>query len=168
MGEEGQVISCHSLAAWTEQLHKCNDSKILGSVRSWFRKLPPGTIDSFDDLSRLFIANFMSYQWFNQPVLEVEDPSDKVVVMAIMEVLRLGPLFDSLLKNVSKILSTLQSKADKYIVAEELAEVNEGGEEEVDAMPTFVFLKEGKLVDRVVGAKKDELQQAIAEHMNSS
>lgn len=34
----------------------------------------------------------------------------------------------------------------------------------VDAMPTFVFLKEGKLVDKVVGAKRDELQQTIAKH----
>ncbi|KAL7244922.1 hypothetical protein ACSBR2_000294 [Camellia fascicularis] len=32
------------------------------------------------------------------------------------------------------------------------------------AMPTFVFVKEGKIVDRVVGAKKDELQNTIAKH----
>ena len=42
--------------------------------------------------------------------------------MAMMEGLRLGPLFDSLSKNVPKTLSTLQSKADIYIAAEELAE----------------------------------------------
>ena len=34
----------------------------------------------------------------------------------------------------------------------------------VEAMPTFMFLKEGKIVDKVVGARKDELQQAIAKH----
>ncbi|GFY86202.1 thioredoxin H-type 1 [Actinidia rufa] len=34
----------------------------------------------------------------------------------------------------------------------------------VEAMPTFVFIKEGKLVDRVVGAKKEELQMAIQKH----
>jgi len=34
----------------------------------------------------------------------------------------------------------------------------------VEAMPTFLFLKEGKVVDKVVGAKKDELQQAIVKH----
>ena len=32
------------------------------SAMPWFRKLPPGTIDSFGGLSRLFVANFMSYQ----------------------------------------------------------------------------------------------------------
>ncbi|GFZ18564.1 hypothetical protein Acr_27g0003030 [Actinidia rufa] len=59
---------------------------------------------------------------FNQAILEVEDPSDKVIIMAMMEGLRPGPLFDSLSKNVPETLSALQSKADKYIAAEELAE----------------------------------------------
>ncbi|GFS37208.1 hypothetical protein Acr_00g0050650 [Actinidia rufa] len=59
---------------------------------------------------------------FNQAVLEVEDLSDKVVIMTMMEGLRSGPLFDSLSKNVPETLSTLQNKADKYIAAEELAE----------------------------------------------
>ena len=44
---------------------------------------------------------------FNQAVLEVETPSDKVVIMAMMEGLRPGPLLDSLSKNVPKKLSTL-------------------------------------------------------------
>ncbi|GFY97524.1 hypothetical protein Acr_12g0000650 [Actinidia rufa] len=106
-----------------------------------------GTIDSFGDLSRLFVANFMGclvrqknashlftihqqeakslkdyVKRFNQVVLEVEDRSNKVIIMAMMEALRPGPLFDSFSKNVPKTLSTLQSKADKYIGTEELAE----------------------------------------------
>nr|CAD1841762.1 unnamed protein product [Ananas comosus var. bracteatus] len=32
---------------------------------------------------------------------------------------------------------------------------------QVEAMPTFVFLKEGKAVDKLVGAVKDELQKKI-------
>ena len=59
---------------------------------------------------------------FNQAVLEVEDKSDKVVIMAMMEGLRPGILFDSLSKNIPATLSSLQSKVDKYITAEELAE----------------------------------------------
>ncbi|GFY95650.1 hypothetical protein Acr_10g0010350 [Actinidia rufa] len=62
---------------------------------------------------------------FNLAVLKVQDPSDKVVVMAMMEGLRLGPLFDSLLKNVLETLSTLQSKVDKYIAVEELADAKQ-------------------------------------------
>ncbi|KAK7321781.1 hypothetical protein VNO77_32715 [Canavalia gladiata] len=34
----------------------------------------------------------------------------------------------------------------------------------VEAMPTFLFLKEGELVDKVVGAKKEELQLTITKH----
>ena len=83
---------------------------LKGSTRSWFRKLSPGTIDSFSDLSRLFVANFMScrvrqknashlftvhqkegkslkdyIKRFNQAVVEVEDPSVKVVIMEMMK-----------------------------------------------------------------------------------
>ncbi|GFZ21098.1 hypothetical protein Acr_29g0002600 [Actinidia rufa] len=57
---------------------------------------------------------------FKQVVLEMEDASDKVVIMAMMEGLYLGPLFNSLSKNVLETQPALQSKADKYIVAKEL------------------------------------------------
>ncbi|GFS45972.1 hypothetical protein Acr_00g0099270 [Actinidia rufa] len=130
-----------------EVMCKAFSATLKGPARSWFRKLSPGTIDSFGDLSRLFVANFMScrnrqknashlftvhkketeslkdfVKRFNQAILEVEDPSDKVIIMAMMEGLRPGPLFDSLSKNVPETLSALQSKADKYIAVEELAE----------------------------------------------
>ena len=59
---------------------------------------------------------------FNQAILKVEDLSDKVVVMVIMEGIHPGPLSDSFSKNVLKTWLALQNKADKYITAEELAE----------------------------------------------
>ncbi|KAL0461651.1 UNVERIFIED_CONTAM: Thioredoxin H2 [Sesamum latifolium] len=34
----------------------------------------------------------------------------------------------------------------------------------VQAMPTFLLLKQGKEVERVIGAKKDELEQKILKH----
>ncbi|KAL0438507.1 UNVERIFIED_CONTAM: Thioredoxin H-type 1 [Sesamum latifolium] len=37
-------------------------------------------------------------------------------------------------------------------------------EYEVEAMPTFLFFKEGKVVDKIVGAKKEELQEKITKH----
>ncbi|GFZ17254.1 hypothetical protein Acr_26g0005240 [Actinidia rufa] len=126
-----------------EVMCKAFSATLKGPARSWFRKLSPGTIDSFGELSRLFVANFMScrnrqknashlftvhqketeslkdfVKRFNQAILEVEDPSDKVIIMAMMEGLRPGPLFDSLSKNVPETLSALQSKVDKYIAAE--------------------------------------------------
>ncbi|GFZ19568.1 hypothetical protein Acr_28g0002730 [Actinidia rufa] len=57
---------------------------------------------------------------FNQVMLEVEGANDKVIVMMMMEGLLPSPLFDSLSRNVPKTQSALQSKADKYIAAEEL------------------------------------------------
>ena len=34
----------------------------------------------------------------------------------------------------------------------------------IEAMPTFVFVKEGTILGKVVGAKKEELQQTIEKH----
>ncbi|GFZ16272.1 hypothetical protein Acr_25g0006810 [Actinidia rufa] len=138
-----------SLQEYTdEEMCKAFSTTLKGSTITWFRKLLPGTIDSFGELSRLFIANFMScrirqksvshlftvYQKdgesikeyvkrFNQAVLEVEDAGDKGVGVAMMERLCPCPLFDSLYKNIPTTLSALQSKANKYITAEESAEV---------------------------------------------
>ncbi|XP_068647931.1 thioredoxin H-type 1-like [Aristolochia californica] len=42
---------------------------------------------------------------------------------------------------------------------DELKEV--AAEWTVDAMPTFIFLKEGKEIDRLVGARKEELLKKI-------
>ena len=50
----------------------------------------------------------------------MEDPSGKMVVMAMMESLCPGPLFNSLSKSIPITLSALWSKVDKYIAVEEL------------------------------------------------
>lgn len=34
----------------------------------------------------------------------------------------------------------------------------------IEAMPTFLFLKEGELVDKIVGADKDKLTQTVEKH----
>ncbi|CDP21876.1 unnamed protein product [Coffea canephora] len=34
----------------------------------------------------------------------------------------------------------------------------------VQAMPTFILLKKGKAIDKIVGAKKEELQKKIEKH----
>ncbi|GFZ03277.1 hypothetical protein Acr_15g0018850 [Actinidia rufa] len=130
-----------------EVMCKAFFATLKGPARAWFRKLSPHTIDSFGDLNRLFVTNFISckvkkknvshlftihqkdgeslkdyVKCFNQAELEVEDASHKVEVMAMMEGLCPALLFDSLSSNVSETQSALQSKVDKYIVAEELAE----------------------------------------------
>ncbi|KAL3640920.1 hypothetical protein CASFOL_015888 [Castilleja foliolosa] len=37
-------------------------------------------------------------------------------------------------------------------------------EYKVEAMPTFLFIKEGKVVDTVVGARKEDLQVKVTTH----
>ncbi|XP_027915374.1 thioredoxin H2-like [Vigna unguiculata] len=37
---------------------------------------------------------------------------------------------------------------------------------QVQAMPTFILIKKGKVVDKVVGAKKEELQKLIEKHLS--
>ncbi|GFY87765.1 hypothetical protein Acr_05g0014040 [Actinidia rufa] len=105
-----------------EVMCKAFSATLKGPARSWFRKLSPGTVDSFGELSRLFVANFMSCR---KPTKECFPPvhrSPKRNRELERFRLRPGPLFDSLSKNVPETLSALQSKADKYIAAEELAE----------------------------------------------
>ncbi|CAL5386078.1 unnamed protein product [Camellia sinensis] len=48
------------------------------------------------------------------------------------------------------------------IDVDELSDVAE--EFGVEAMPTFVLVKQGKEVDKVVGAKKDELEKKVEKH----
>ena len=55
----------------------------------------------------------------------MKDPNNKVIVMAMIKGLHLGPLFDSLSKNVLKILSALQTKVDNYIAVEELTKAKQ-------------------------------------------
>ena len=68
---------------------------------------------------------------FNQAVLEVEDPSDKVVVMAMMEGLHLGPLFDSLSKNVPEPCQHSRARPTSTLQQRSWLRLNVGGEEEM-------------------------------------
>ncbi|XP_027178633.1 thioredoxin H-type [Coffea eugenioides] len=115
MAEEGQVISCHTVEAWTEQLQKGNDSKkliVVDFTASWCGPCR-------------FIAPFLA------------------------ELARKLPTVTFIKVDVDELKSVAQDWA-------------------VEAMPTFMFLKEGKIVDKVVGANKDLLQQGIAKHLSAA
>ncbi|KAG9139488.1 hypothetical protein Leryth_024051 [Lithospermum erythrorhizon] len=63
----------------------------------------------------------------------------------------------------------INTMADKYtdvdFVKIDVDEVPDVAKEyKVEAMPTFILLKQGKEVDRVIGAKKDELERKIQNH----
>ncbi|KAJ4965893.1 hypothetical protein NE237_017742 [Protea cynaroides] len=111
MAEEGQVIGCHTVEAWTEQLQKGNESKKLVVVD--------------------FTASWCGPCRFIAPVLaELAKKLPGVIFLKV---------------DVDELKSVATDWA-------------------VEAMPTFMFLKEGKIVDKIVGAKKDELQQKIQLH----
>ncbi|CAL1384112.1 unnamed protein product [Linum trigynum] len=67
---------------------------------------------------------------------------------------------------IAPILADLAKKMTHVIFlkvdVDNLTSVSE--QYDVEAMPTFLFFKEGKMVDKVVGAKKDELVAKIEQH----
>nr|GMD93772.1 thioredoxin H-type 1 [Ipomoea batatas] len=71
---------------------------------------------------------------------------------------------------IAPILADMAKKTPHVIFlkvdVDELKSVAE--DYKVEAMPTFVFLKEGNEVDRVVGAKKEELLCCITKHASAS
>ena len=115
MAEDGQVISCHSLNAWKEQIEKhknCSKLMVIDFTASWCGPCR-------------FIAPFLAE-------LAKKLPNVTFIKVDVDE---------------------LKSVAEEW---------------KVEAMPTFLFLKGGAKVGTVVGAKKDELQQTIAKHMDAA
>ncbi|CAA7399168.1 unnamed protein product [Spirodela intermedia] len=71
----------------------------------------------------------------------------RIITPILMELARRTPLVTFLKVDVD----------DLKTVAEEWG---------IEAMPTFLFLREGQLVDKMIGAKKEELQQKISQHQS--
>ncbi|KAI9200600.1 hypothetical protein LWI28_010310 [Acer negundo] len=109
--EEGQVISCHTIESWNEQLQKGLESKKLVVVDFTATWCPPCRL--------------------------------------------IAPVFSDLAKKLTNAIFLKVDVDELKSVAQDWA---------VEAMPTFIFLKEGKIVDKFVGAKKDELEMVVTKH----
>ncbi|KAE9588359.1 hypothetical protein Lal_00003184 [Lupinus albus] len=71
----------------------------------------------------------------------------------------IAPIFAEIAKKTPEVIFLKVDVDELKTVAEDWG---------VEAMPTFLFLKEGKVVDKVVGAKKEELQLTIVKHSTAS
>lgn len=69
-------------------------------------------------------------------------------------------------KLMEPVINAMSSKfADVEFIKIDVDELSDVAKEfGVRAMPTFVLLKQGKEVDRVVGADKDELKNKVEKH----
>ncbi|WOL08015.1 thioredoxin H1-like [Canna indica] len=68
----------------------------------------------------------------------------------------IAPIFAELAKKLPNVIFLKVDVDELKTVAQDWA---------IEAMPTFVFLKEGTIVDKIVGAQKDELPRKIEMHM---
>lgn len=70
---------------------------------------------------------------------------------------------------MAPVLAEIAKKTPELIFLKvDVDEVRPVAEEySIEAMPTFLFLKDGEIVDKVVGASKDDLQATIAKHASA-
>ena len=136
----------------TMLLHRATDatlcrafpSTLRKSARYWYSNLRPGSIQSFEQLSRSFVAHFASSRKprkgsdslihikqregeslrsymgrFNKAALEVYDLDHAVAMTAMKSGLQSGPFLFSLGKRSPTSFTELLTRAEKYARAEE-------------------------------------------------
>ncbi|XP_039140311.1 thioredoxin H1 [Dioscorea cayenensis subsp. rotundata] len=68
----------------------------------------------------------------------------------------IAPFFVELAKRFTDVIFLKVDIDELKVVAQEWA---------IEAMPTFIFLKKGTILDKMVGARKDDLPKKIQEYM---
>uniref|UniRef100_A0A2N9EFP7 Uncharacterized protein n=1 Tax=Fagus sylvatica TaxID=28930 RepID=A0A2N9EFP7_FAGSY len=119
-------------------------TNLRGSARTWFNQLETGSIDTFAQLSRAFIDNFIggrrsvrpanyllnirqregeslrSYvQRFNKEAIQIDEPNEYVALTAFNAGLLKGDFLFQLCKDPPKSMSELMYEAQKFINAED-------------------------------------------------
>uniref|UniRef100_A0A2N9H8N9 Retrotransposon gag domain-containing protein n=1 Tax=Fagus sylvatica TaxID=28930 RepID=A0A2N9H8N9_FAGSY len=125
-------------------------TNLRGSVRTWFNQLETGSIDTFAQLSRAFIDNFIggrrsarpanyllnirqregeslkSYvQRFNKEAVQIDKPNEYVALTAFNAGLLKGDFLFQLCKDPPKSMSELMYEAQKFINAEDAFEARD-------------------------------------------
>ncbi|KAL2338821.1 hypothetical protein Fmac_013267 [Flemingia macrophylla] len=122
-------------------------TSLRGRALSWFARLPPNSIDSFQDLTSLFTVQFATrkpYQKttlalanlrqgkheslrtfmdrFGQIAMEIQDLHPAVAMDRLTTSLKVGPFVESLCKKPPKDMNDLRRRAEKYMHMEEHVE----------------------------------------------
>jgi hypothetical protein len=125
-------------------------TNLRGSIRVWFNQLETGSINTFTQLSRAFIDNFIggrrsarpanyllniqqregellrSYvQRFNKEVVQIDEPNEYVALTAFNAGLRKGDFLFQLCKDPPRFMSELMYEAQKFINAEDAFEARD-------------------------------------------
>jgi hypothetical protein len=118
---------------------------LKGSARQWFSSLASASISTFAELSKSFVSHFIggrrhqkpathllsikqdkkeslrSYlTCFNEEVLQVEEPDDKVSMIAFLGGLCSSSFLFSVIKRPPKSFPELLAKAQKYMNAKDI------------------------------------------------
>ncbi|XP_020225115.1 uncharacterized protein LOC109806998 [Cajanus cajan] len=122
-------------------------TSLKGRALSWFTRLPPNSIDSFNTLSAQFTIQFATSRphsltslslvdlrkdkkeslrtfmdRFNKAALEIRDLNPAVALHHLTTALKPRPFVNSICKKPPSDMNDLRRRADKYMQMEELAE----------------------------------------------
>uniref|UniRef100_A0A2N9FF19 Integrase catalytic domain-containing protein n=1 Tax=Fagus sylvatica TaxID=28930 RepID=A0A2N9FF19_FAGSY len=136
------IMRLHSVS--DEIMCRTFPTNLRGSARTWFNQLETGSIDTFAQLSRAFIDNFIggrrsarpanyllnirqkegeslrSYvQRFNKEAVQIDEPNEYVALTAFNDGLLKGDFLFQLCKDPPKSMSELMYEAQKFINAED-------------------------------------------------
>uniref|UniRef100_A0A2N9FBG8 Retrotransposon gag domain-containing protein n=1 Tax=Fagus sylvatica TaxID=28930 RepID=A0A2N9FBG8_FAGSY len=125
-------------------------TNLRGSARIWFNQLETRSIDTFAQLSRAFIDNFIegrrsarpanyllnirqregeslrSYvQRFNKEAVQIDEPNEYVALTSFNVGLRKGDFLFQLCKDPPRSMSELMYEAQKFINAEDAFEARD-------------------------------------------
>ncbi|XP_074561116.1 uncharacterized protein LOC141817345, partial [Curcuma longa] len=141
----GRFENAASLHQYTDAI-RCRvfSTTLSGSALRWFSRLPPASIDSFEEFKDLFLQHFSTSRTycktttdlfatkqgpkeslkdfvrrFNRVAQDVPDATSPVLVSAFSQGILEGDFFRSLIKKPPVNYDVLQSRAVKYIHVEE-------------------------------------------------
>jgi len=154
---------------------------LSGSARDWFRRLPPNSIASFEDLERKFVTQFLvgckrkkpSGQLmamcqkegeslkdyvirFNQAKLTVDNPTEEIVYAALYQGLRVErPLMSKIVLNHPENLADFTDVIEKYVNQEEtLAALRESQKQKVSESSNFKKKEKARKEEKRTETKK--------------